>query len=96
MQGSFIIRADFLSFGEFSLRPFRVTPISRAQAIVCDYQDDQRQDDDLGHDAQEGPETREKQTNEGGPHSTMDSVLASHPAAPGSILGVPKIFSEKF
>ena len=25
---------------------------------------------------------------EGGPHSTMDSVLASHPAAPGSILGV--------
>ena len=29
----------------------------------------------------------------GGPHSTMDSVLASHPAAPGSILGVPKKFS---
>ena len=26
----------------------------------------------------------------GGPHSTMDSVLASHLAAPGSILGVPK------
>ena len=26
----------------------------------------------------------------GGPHSTMDSVLASHPAAPGSILGIPK------
>ena len=25
----------------------------------------------------------------------MDSILASHPAAPGSILGVPKIFSEK-
>ena len=24
----------------------------------------------------------------------MDSILASHPAAPGSILGVPKIFSE--
>ena len=23
----------------------------------------------------------------GGPHSTMDSVLASHPAAPGSIIG---------
>ena len=30
----------------------------------------------------------------GGPHSTVDSILASHPAAPGSILGVPKIFSE--
>jgi hypothetical protein len=30
----------------------------------------------------------------GGPHSTMDSTLASHPAAPGSILGVPKIFLE--
>ena len=28
----------------------------------------------------------------GGPHSTMDSVLASHPAAPGSILRVPEIF----
>ena len=27
----------------------------------------------------------------GGPHSTMDRVLASHPAAP--ILGVPKKFS---
>ena len=26
-------------------------------------------------------------------HSTMDSVLALHPAAPGSILGVPKNFS---
>ena len=26
----------------------------------------------------------------GGPHSTMDSVLASHPAAMGSILHVPK------
>ena len=24
-------------------------------------------------------------------HSTVDSILASHPAAPGSILGVPKI-----
>ena len=64
LRGSFKIRADFLSFGEFSLRPFRVTPISRAQAKVCDYQNDQRQDDDLGHDAQERPETREKQTNE--------------------------------
>ena len=32
----------------------------------------------------------------GGPHSTMDSVLASHPAAPGSILGVPdgNLFQE--
>ena len=32
----------------------------------------------------------------GGLHSTKvtkDSVLASHPAAPGSILGVPKTFS---
>ena len=29
-----------------------------------------------------------------GPHSTMDSKLASHPAAPGSIRGVPKIFSD--
>ena len=28
--------------------------------------------------------------------STMDSVLASHPAAPGLILGVLKIFLEKF
>ena len=30
----------------------------------------------------------------GGPRSTVDSILASRPAAPGSILGVPKIFSE--
>ena len=30
-----------------------------------------------------------------GPHSTVDSILASRPAAPGSILGVPNIFSEK-
>ena len=30
----------------------------------------------------------------GGPHSTVDSILASHPAAPGSILSVPKIFSD--
>ena len=30
----------------------------------------------------------------GGPHSTVDSILSSHPAAPGSILGVPKIFSD--
>ena len=29
-----------------------------------------------------------------GDHSTMDSVLASHPAALGSIHGVPKNFSE--
>ena len=28
----------------------------------------------------------------GGPHSTMDSILASHPTAPGSIPGIPKIF----
>ena len=26
----------------------------------------------------------------------MDSILASHPAAPGSDLGVSKIFSERF
>ena len=30
----------------------------------------------------------------GGPHSTVNSILASRPRAPGSILGVPKIFSE--
>ena len=30
----------------------------------------------------------------GGGHSTVDSILASHPAATGSILGVPKIFSD--
>ena len=32
----------------------------------------------------------------GGPHSTLDSVLASHPAAPGLILGVPdgNLFQE--
>ena len=30
----------------------------------------------------------------GGPHSTVDSILASRPAAPGSILSVPKIFAE--
>ena len=29
-----------------------------------------------------------------GPHGTMESILASHPAAPGSILGVPKQFSS--
>ena len=30
-----------------------------------------------------------------GPHSTMDSALASHPAAPGLIPGIPKNFSEE-
>ena len=29
-----------------------------------------------------------------GPHSTADSDLASHPAATGSILGVPKCFQR--
>ena len=29
-----------------------------------------------------------------GPHRTVDSILASRPAAPGSILCVPKIFLE--
>ena len=29
-----------------------------------------------------------------GAHSTMDGVLALHPAAPGLILGVPKKFSS--
>ena len=29
----------------------------------------------------------------GGPHCTMDDILASHPAAPGSNPGVPKKFS---
>ena len=28
----------------------------------------------------------------GGPHSTLDSVLASHPAALGSNPGIPEIF----
>ena len=28
-----------------------------------------------------------------GEHSTMDSILASHPATPGLILGNPKNFS---
>ena len=32
--------------------------------------------------------------NSGGPLSTMDSVLALHPAAPGLIPGIPKNFSE--
>ena len=31
-----------------------------------------------------------------GLHSTMDIVLALHPAAPGLIPSVPKIFLEKF
>ena len=31
----------------------------------------------------------------GGAHSTVDSILASRPVALGSILGPPKIFSEK-
>ena len=31
----------------------------------------------------------------GGAHSTVDIILASRPAAPGSILSVPKIFLEK-
>ena len=31
-----------------------------------------------------------------GAHSTMNSGLASHTAAQGSILGVSKIFSDKF
>ena len=29
----------------------------------------------------------------GGGYSTMDSVLATHPAAPGLILSIPKNFS---
>ena len=29
----------------------------------------------------------------GGPHSTMDRVLASHPAAPGSIPGGPRLIN---
>ena len=33
---------------------------------------------------------KEKIFSNGGPHSTMDCVLASHPAAPGLILGVTK------
>ena len=32
----------------------------------------------------------------GGPHSTMDSVLATHRAAPGSNPGILKVFSENF
>ena len=31
---------------------------------------------------------------QGGPQSTMDSVVASHPVAPVLIPGVPKNFSE--
>ena len=31
-----------------------------------------------------------------GAHGTMDSVLALHPAAPGSIPGIPEVFTEKF
>ena len=31
-----------------------------------------------------------------GPHRTMDSILALHPAAPGWIPGIPKVFTEKF
>ena len=31
-----------------------------------------------------------------GAHSTLDRVLTSYPAALGSILGIPNIFSEKF
>ena len=30
-----------------------------------------------------------------GPHGTMDSILASHPAATGLILGVSEFFSEE-
>ena len=30
----------------------------------------------------------------GGPHSTMDGILALQPSAPGLILRVPKFFSE--
>ena len=30
----------------------------------------------------------------GGLHSAMVCTLASHPVAPGSILSVPKVFSE--
>ena len=30
---------------------------------------------------------------QGGRHSTVDSILTSRPADPGSILGVPKIFT---
>ena len=33
---------------------------------------------------------------QGGPHSTLDIILASHPAAPGSNPGIPEFFSEKY
>ena len=39
-------------------------------------------------------QNKEKEAGGGGAHSTVDSILASRPAALGSILGVPKIFSE--
>ena len=32
--------------------------------------------------------------NFGGPHSTVDSILATHPESSGLILSVPKIFLE--
>ena len=32
----------------------------------------------------------------GGPHSKMDSILALHPTAPGSILGAPDIYQALF
>ena len=38
-------------------------------------------------------ERERKQREGGGPHNAMDSVLASHTAAPGSIPDVPKKFS---
>ena len=31
----------------------------------------------------------------GGPHSTVDSILASRPAASGLILGIPNFFQRK-
>ena len=36
--------------------------------------------------------THEHKSWAGGPHSTMDSILPSHPAAPGLIQGIPEIF----
>ena len=36
----------------------------------------------------------QRPTHIGGTHSTMDKILASHPAAPGSIPAVPKNFSD--
>ena len=45
------------------------------------------------NDNYRGKQVGLKNSSQGGPHSTIDSILASYQAAPGLILSIPKKFS---